>query len=223
MTVSSATGGYLPPLPPPAPGPLEGQALFEFFQQFFVNLTGLPGTLFFPRWQSEPPNLPAFGTDWAAFGITKRSTSTFAYVRHVPGVNGPTPVSGYNEYQRHEELDILVSFYGPDADTYAALVRDGVQITQNLEVLELNSMGLIETLDLLTVPELVKERWLYRVDLTVRIRRLIVRQYAILDVVTSGVVINNEQYLTTIPVDTGPARLAGSIVEGLDSVLASAT
>jgi hypothetical protein len=95
-------------------------------------------------------------------------------------------------------LEILTSFYGPDADTYASLLRDGIQVPQNLEILLLNAMGLIETGDLKTVPELVKERWLRRVDLSVKIRRQIIRQYAIDDMATAGVTINNEQYLTVI-------------------------
>ena len=194
----SSTGGYL--LPAGSPAPLEGQALFRFMQQFFVGITGLSGALFFPRWQPEPPNLPPVGTDWAAFGINSRSTSVFSFVKHVPAVVGPPPVPGYDEYRRHEELDILVSFYGPDSDTYATLLRDGIQIPQNLEAIELAGMGLIETGELKTVPELTKERWLQRVDLTVRIRRQIVRQYPILDLVGANVTVNNELYTTAITV-----------------------
>lgn len=198
MSADSSTGGYLLPVPAPAPTPLEGQALDRFFQQFFVGITGLSGQLFFPRWQPEPPNLPAYGTDWAAFGIVDRKTSVFSYFGHVPATSGPPATAAYDEYQRHEDLEILTSFYGPDADTYASLLRDGIQVPQNLEILLLNAMGLIETGDLKTVPELVKERWLRRVDLSVKIRRQIIRQYAIDDMAGAGVTINNEQYLTVI-------------------------
>ena len=194
MPNNSASGGYL--LPSGSPAPLEGKALFEFLQQIFVNITGLPGTSFFPRWQLESPNLPAVGTDWAAFGIVKRTNLKFQYV---------TATSTYSEYQTHEEMEILTSFYGPNADTYAALLRDGLYISQNREVLLNNAMGLVDTGDLITTSELVKSQWLYRVDLRVNIRRQIVRQYAILDVLSESGTIYIDEPPLTIPVDVvGP-------------------
>lgn len=213
---TSATGGYL--LPYVAPAPLEGKQLFEFLQQVWVNITGLPGNVFFPRWQLDPPNLPAVGTDWAAFGVTDRRNNKFAYVTHVPA-SGDIPE--HDEYQTHEELTILTSFYGPNADTYAALLRDGLYIPQNLAVLNTQNMGLIDTGDLRTAPSLVKERWLYRVDLPVRIRRQIVRWYAILDLVSAEVTVNNESYTTTIVVLQPDGDMSTS--EGYDHVVAFGT
>lgn len=197
MSNTSATGGYLAPAGTPAP--LEGQALYRFLHDLIAGITSLPGAEIRPRWQPEPPNLPTYGNDWAAFGITKRTNRKFAYVRHVPAVASPA-APGYDEYQTHEEMEILVSFYGPNADINAAVLRDGLYIPQNLEVLQLNAMGLVDTGDLMTVPSLVKERWLYRVDLPVTIRRQILRQYPILDLVGADVVVNNEQYTTAITV-----------------------
>lgn len=197
MTNSSATGGYLAPNAPPAPAPLEGKALLEFLQPIWVGITGLPGALFFPWWQLEPPNLPPAGTDWASFQIVSRKNKKFAYITHVGGV-GQLP--GYDVFQTHEELDILTSFYGPNADQYAALLRDGIYIPHNRDPLQLAGMALIDTGDLVTAPSLVKERWLYRVDLSVRIRRLIVRYYPVLDLASAGVTVNNEEYTTVIPV-----------------------
>lgn len=194
MPNTSATGGYL--IPAVSPAPLEGQALFRFLQQIFVGITGLPGNVFFPRWQPEPPDLVTFGTDWAAFGIVSRSNPKFAYVKHHPAV-GLTP--GYDEYQTHETLEILVSFFGSEsgnADVYAAQLRDGLYIPQNLEQFQLNNMGLVSTGDLKTVPTLVKTRWLYRVDLPVTIRRQIVRYYPVLDVASANGTINVDGQLT---------------------------
>jgi hypothetical protein len=194
MSNNSATGGYLAPASSPAP--LEGKALFEFLQQVFVNITGMPGTVFFPRWQLEPPNLPAVGSDWAAFGIVKRSNPKFQFV---------TATSTYSEYQTHEEMEILTSFYGPNADTNAALLRDGLYISQNREVLLTNNMGLVDTGDLITTSELVKNQWLYRVDLRVNIRRQIVRQYPILDVTSAEGTVYTDEPTLTIPIAvTGP-------------------
>ncbi len=214
---NSSTGGYL--LPYGAPAPLEGQDLFRFLQQIFVNITGLPGTSFFPRWQfPDVVNLPT--GNWAAFGVTKRSNPKFAYITHVPA-SGNIPE--HDEYQTHETLEILVSFYSPDgmADYYGALLRDGLYIPQNLAVLNTQNASLVDTGDLRTVPSLVKERWLYRVDLPVRIRRQIVRWYAILDLVAASVTVNNESYTTTILVLQPDGDVSAG--EGSDRVSAAAS
>jgi len=194
MSNDSSTGGVLQPAGSPAP--LEGLALFIFLQNLFVAICGLPGTAFFIDWQLEPANMPAVGTDWAAFGIMNRSNKKFAFIQHYPAV-GATP--GYDQFQTHEEMEILVSFFGPDADTYAALLRDGLYIPQNREPLTLAGMGLIDTGDVRTVPSLTKAQWLYRVDLPVRIRRAIVRNYPILDL--TGY--QGTMYLNEVPPEAG--------------------
>jgi hypothetical protein len=213
----SSTGGYL--LPYNAPAPLEGRDLFRFLQQIFVGITGLPGTSFFPRWQfPDVVNLP--DGPWAAFGIVSRSNPKFAFVKHVPA-NGSDPE--HDEYQTHETLDILVSFYSPDgaADYYAAVLRDGLYIPQNLAILNTQNASLVDTGNIRTVPSLVKERWLYRVDLPVRIRRQIVRWYAILDLESADVTVNNESY--TFPVFVIEPTGDETTGEGFDIVAAVAT
>jgi hypothetical protein len=190
MTNTSATGGYLPATPSPAP--LEGQALINFFQEWIVGLTGLPGKMVRPRWQPEPPNIPTEGTDWLAFGITNRTADTFAVELHPP--LGPD----YNQIRRHEVLDILVSIYGPNADNYAHLLREGMALAQNREPLSLNSMGLVGSGSVQTVPELVKDKWFYRVDMPFSIRRQILREFRVLSLASAHGTVDNENYLTSI-------------------------
>lgn len=172
---TSATGGYLAPIPP---DPLEGKELLRFIQQWIVGLTGLDGKMVRPRWQPEPPNIPSAGEVWAAIGITARPSDTFPYV------SGP-------ELQRHELLNVLTSFYdlgsGGQADAMAARLRDGSAVPQNREVLTKNNFALIEVGEIITLPSLLKQRWLYRVDLNVLLRREIVRTYAVLDLVSAQV------------------------------------
>jgi hypothetical protein len=199
MSNDSSTGGILSFATTPAP--LYGQALRRFFQQYFVSLGVIPGTLFFQSWQLEPANTPPVGTDWAALEIRLGKADTFAYFGHVPQDNTtdpPTPA--YDQFQRHEELMILVAVYGPNSDANAANLRDAIQVRQNLDPLEAQSMCLVETGDMTTVPELVKEQWLYRVDLPVKIRRQIVRQIPVLDVLSADITLNNERYTTAITV-----------------------
>lgn len=192
MANTSATGGAL--LPSTSPTPLEGEALVDFFQEWVVALTGIEAALVRPRWQREPGNIPDENQTWVAIGITKRVKDTFAAEVH----HKADP--GYNEVQRHEVLHFLTSFYGPDADEMADRFAHGMQLAQNREVLFQNSMGLVESGDALSVPELVKDRWLYRIDLTFSIKRQLVRQYAVYHIGSADVEVDNEHYVTPITV-----------------------
>lgn len=178
MTDTSATGGPLAPNPTPAPQPLEGQALLDFLQGWIVGILGIAGSLVRPRWQPEPANIPTEGTAWVALGITDRPSDTFPFIGRVPGL------SEADELQRHEQLAILVSFYdlgsNGQADALAALLRDGLAVPQNRELLTNNGMGLTEVGSPIAVPSLLKQRWLYRVDMPIVVAREIVRQYPVL-------------------------------------------
>ena len=192
MPNTSATGGLLTPNPTPAP--LEDDLLLNFIQEWIVGLTGLVGANVRPRWQPEPPNIPQESVDWVAFGITKRVADTFAAELHYPTGNG------YNEIRRHEVLHLLASFYGPHASSIGARFRDGMQVAQNLEILSLNNMGLVESGDLHLVPELIKEKWMYRTDLPFSIRRQIVQYYAVQNIATAAATVNNEIYTEAITI-----------------------
>ena len=183
----SSTGGYLTPTNSPAP--LEGSALQDFFHDWLQGISSLPATNIFPRWQTEPPNLPADTIDWLAFGITKREADTNAAELHSPsGI-------GYNTVVRQEIISILVSVYGPNADSTAEVLREGMQVAQNRETLSLADMGLIECGDITIAPEIVKEKWMYRLDFTFRIRRQVKRQYNILSLLSSEFVTDLDKVL----------------------------
>jgi len=186
MPNTSATGGSLLP-DPSGVAPLEGQDLYRFFQQLFSNVTGLDGTLIRPAWQGEPPTLPDAATAWMALGITRRPSDKFPPVYHDGAANGGL---GKSTLMRQEILTILSSTYdlgvNGQADYYSALLRDAFAIGQNREPLQLNSIGFVESGDLITVPALVKQRWMYRVDCELSFRRLVLRDYAVLNIVSAG-------------------------------------
>jgi hypothetical protein len=183
----SSTGGYLTPTTSPAP--LEGNSLQDFFHDWLQGISGLAAANIFPRWQPEPPNLPADTVDWLAFGITKREADTNAAELHSPsGI-------GYNTVVRQEIISILVSVYGPNADSTAEILREGMQVAQNRETLSLADMGLIECGDITVAPEIVKEKWMYRLDFTFRIRRQITRKYSILSLLSSEFIIDLDNVL----------------------------
>lgn len=175
MPNTSATGGPLTPAAVPAP--LEGEALNDFLQEWIVGIVGLAGAMVRPRYQAEPPNIPAAGAAWMAFGTTTRPNDTFPAVWH------DSEGDGADTLQRHETINILCSFYdlGTNglADKYAALLRDGLAIAQNLAPLAAAGMGLVECGETVAVPSLLKIRWLYRVDLPVVLTRQIDRIYPV--------------------------------------------
>lgn len=171
MAIDSTEKGSL--LPEPLPQPLEDQDLQNFFQEWFVSLTGLPETLVRPRWQPEMPSIPEATADWIAFGIKLKNPDTFAAEVHYGGN------TGYNEMRRHEEMSILVSSYGPNCGSLMSKLSDGMQISQNREILSDNSMGLVIATDSHPVPEIVKGIWYNREDMTVVIKRQKRRQYRI--------------------------------------------
>jgi hypothetical protein len=191
MPNTSATGGYL--LPAQSPAPLEGQALLRFLQQIIVGVTGMDGDMVRPYWQTEPPVIPNQGEAWIAFKITKRPSDEFPFIGRLPWVTE----NANDHMQRHEEIEILTTFYdtggstGDDnsgglADYYAALFRDGMMVPQNREPLLLAGMGLVRTGTPVAVPSLVKTRWQYRVDLDWVIRRQIDRDYPVQTLVAAN-------------------------------------
>ena len=186
----SSTGGYLTPSATPAP--LQGDSLNTFVQPIIVGITGLPGAMVRPAFQVEPPDAPDGGTAWAAFRYTRRKSDTYPYVGHN--------ADGSDTLRRHEEIDILVSFYDLGssglADQYAAMLRDGLSIPQNLEALKQNGMGFVSCGDLTTVPVILKQRWLYRVDLPFTIRREIVRVYSVLNLLTATATVTTDSGVT---------------------------
>lgn len=191
---TSATGGYLTP-DPIGPQPLEGDALVDFMQAIVVGITGLDGRMVRPRWQPEPPNLPNADESWVAIGITSTRRDTNAYVQHDGDGDGA------DNLQRHEEIDLLTSFYGPQADEYVSLLRDGLQVAQNREVMQLAGMGLVDTGDAIRAPTLVKDRWLHRIDMRVTVRRQILRRYPVLNLQSAQGTLHTEVVDTTLNVN----------------------
>jgi hypothetical protein len=160
---------------------LEGQSLEDYIQQYCAGVSGLPPTMVRPRWQPEPPNIPDWGVNWASVGIMKhRPIGVYAAVIHH------SEGEGYDELQRHEELDVLASFYGIDADEYAGHFHSGVQIWQNFAVLRLVGMAMIEITDGVKNPELIKNKWWNRVDKAFVLRRIIVRNYPVLNLLSAS-------------------------------------
>lgn len=216
---TSATGGYLIPS---ASNATEDEALRVFFQQMVSGITGMPGTMVRPRWQPEPPNIPAFGTDWAAIGVTKRTRDVNAYIKHVSQKDSNGNNIGTDFVHRTEVLDVLCSFYGPKCEANSELLAVGLEVDQNREVMQLAGYGLVCVEDATMMADLQNDRWLTRIDLPFQIRRAQLYQYPVLDVIAAqGTIVEDSGGVNvTIQVAQQPSfgfNVSNNIVQGFDA------
>lgn len=173
----SSTGGYLSPAV--ASPPLEDDALTAIFQQMIVGITALPGNMVRPRWQPNPPKQPEPTVNWCALGIAVQTPDDGPAIVH----NGSS--NGSDTYIRHEQIDVLASFYGPNAMQNAQLLSDGLAIPQNLEQLKANDMNSVDTGQIRAAPDLINEQWVRRYDIQLTFRRKITRTYSILNILAA--------------------------------------
>jgi len=190
MSNTSATGGYLQQVA----GPLEGLDLRRFIGTVLVGVSGFAPEMVRPAWQQNPPPVPNIDTNWMAFGITARRADNDPY--QVEKEDGQRTLM-----LRHEELDIMLAFYGPDCLQKAAEVREGFELTQNTESLLLAGMAYIDLSDIIHAPELVNDRYFDRADTTLTIRREVRREYRILNFVSANGAIHANRDITTLSRD----------------------
>lgn len=181
MANTSATGGYLTPAGTPAPP--EDDQLEDILQAMVVGISGLPGPMVRPRWQTKPPKQPEPDVNWCAVGV--HETKTIAN----PAIDHDGSDDGHDQYQMHEELQVLCTFYGPQAQAYASILRDGIFITQNSEAIKAQRMAFYGASDIRPVPELVNQQWVRRYDLFIQMRRQVVRVYPVLNILSADPVI----------------------------------
>jgi hypothetical protein len=170
----SSTGSYLNPAL--ATPPLEDLDLDAEFQKAVVGITGLAGNLVRPRWQATPPKQPEPSVNWCSIGVTSQVPDAGPLIDHV-GIG-----NGTDELQRHEDIVLESTFYGPLGQRYAALFRDGLGLPQNMEGLSAVLISLTEVGEIVTAPELFNQQWIRRFDITVKFRRQVKRTYTILNV-----------------------------------------
>ena len=192
MPNTSATGGYLSP----SGSSLSDQPLQDFFHDWIAGISGLLNTLVRPRWVSEPSNIPEFGVTWLAFGIINKEwleqPTIFHYSSSVEFPNG------YDQLRRHRELEIKVTVYGPNSDSVENTLTNGIYIAQNRESLQLNNMDVISVTGSVTVPELVKEQWIYSTTFSIFIRAQLVYNYAVENILSVNGQLETDEYQTQL-------------------------
>lgn len=186
MSNTSATGGYLRQ----TSGPVDNLDFRRFIGTALVGLSGIPAEFVRPAWQPNPAPTPGIDANWMAFGITARRAEQNPFLFDT---------DGHDSVQiRHEENDVLLTFYGPNCLGNAGALRDAIDVPQNQEALSLAGMKVVDYTDIIHAPELVNERWFDRCDMTITIRREIRREYSILNFVSANGEIYANREITTL-------------------------
>lgn len=164
---------------------LYGAALEDLFQRVIVGVTGLPGALVRPKFQDEPPNLPDFNVNWAAFSVFVEPVLANAYKTLVDDL--------VYTVQGTEVLQVMVSFYGPNFQEFERSWRDGIQLGQNRDELTAADIAFIEFADPATVPVLLKQKWVKKVDVRGTFHRWATRTYEVRTLLSANGTINADQ------------------------------
>ena len=173
---SSTSAGYLTPVSAPQ---AYDETLERELSQWVRALSGLPAGMVRPRWTATQAAIPAADVDWCGFGIIGFTADDGpAFVRQT---------DDSNQLWRHEVIETLASFYGPHSQSIATLFRDGLTIEQNNETLKQNELSLADYSELTAFPELTNNQWVRRYDITVRLRRKVIRDYGIKSLVSAPV------------------------------------
>lgn len=175
----SSTGGYLAP----STAPLDDQALMRFMHDVIAGVTGLDNKLVVPSWQPDPKVRPGIDINWCGYAITNYATEN--------GTAWQWTDSGELYFlRRHESFDLQCSFYGPSCISYAGMLRDGLQLSQNREALYLAGMTHTGAGSIMRMPELSNYRWFDRADITLNFNREIVREYPVLSFLSAPINLN---------------------------------
>lgn len=184
---TSATGGYLQATS--GPTAIYDAALQDILAGAVKGVTGLPGSLVRPRWQPEPPPQPLPTTDWCSVGVMFIPHWDFPYIWHNPFGN----LNGYDQLQRQEELEVLTSFYGPNAELNASAWRDGMYVQQNNDQLLSFGIRFVSAGRMIILPDLTNSQYINRADVTHYFRRQVSRNYAVLNILTVDVTGTGDQ------------------------------
>lgn len=171
----STHSGYLTPVNSP---PAYDELLEEALIHWISSLAGLPGDAIVPRWTEPPPQTPAVEQTRCEFDLSIGHDANPMFV----------PVSQYgDELRQTETLEVNCTFYGPDMQAIATQFRDGLYVAQNNT--ELNNLGMtVKTCGALTpAADLINNQWLRRYNLTVTLRRRVVREYGIQSLLSGSV------------------------------------
>lgn len=202
-TNTSATGGTLSPTPPL---PLDDSALDAVFQTLVTNVTGLKSDLVRPRWQMAlpvvggvggVPKKPEPGTNWCAIGVVDVIQDANPWLEY-------DPITNTEFYLDHELVDLLASFYGPNSQSFARLLRAGLNVPQNTEELLPYAIRYISCGQIRRAPELVNNQWVRRDDISLQFRRKVTMTFETQNILIADIHLQDDTVISdTIIVPPG--------------------
>ncbi|MDE9437837.1 hypothetical protein KKI95_18385 [Xenorhabdus bovienii] len=149
--------------------PVYDESLERLLSRWLQGVSGLK--IVRPRWTAVQTAQPPADADWCGFGITEMPADA------NPAYANQTDEHG--ELWRHEEFECMASFYGSKSQHYASRFRDGVTLGQNNAELNQSGLSVIKQSQITSFPELINNQWVRRYDITVTLRRKVVRRYDI--------------------------------------------
>lgn len=179
---TSATGGTLAPTPPL---PLDDEALDAVFQALVANVTGLSGDLVRPRWQPTVPKQPEPNTNWCAIGVPEVVQDDGPWLVYDEARNQET-------YWDHETLSVLATFYGPNAQSFARLLRAGLNVPQNTEELLPYAIRYLSCGPIRAMNELMNQQWVRRQDIALQFRRKVVMTFEIQNILIAEIILQDD-------------------------------
>ena len=120
--------------------------------------------------------MPKSDVSWCAFGVTRYDPLNFPVLIHRGEEDG------YSVMYDHENIDVLVSFYGPGHVDQARQLRRSLHIYQNRLALRKNGLAFLRAGTIVAVPELVAMQWEPRADIPLTFQLLTRQIYAILNI-----------------------------------------
>ncbi|MDR1979773.1 MAG: hypothetical protein LBQ42_13640 [Synergistaceae bacterium] len=178
MDNTSATGGILR-----ESGAITRIEIENLWQNVISQISGLPGNLVRPAFQEDPGPTPGSSATWAAFQVMNGDATNYPVEHHYGEGDGESVV--YDQTAKN----VLVSIYGPGADDVADMIRRALHIRQNRDALRASGVAVTWIDAPIQLPELVNEKWLRRVDLTIRTTIDIAGAYQILNLLRADGVI----------------------------------
>lgn len=148
-----------------------GEALENLFHDALVGITGLAGNLVRPKNQVNVANQPGFDVNWCSFSVYVEPVLSNAYKTLLDDLT--YTVEGT------ETLSVMASFFGPQYQDAERAWRDGIQLSQNRDELLASGIAFLQFADPVTVPLLLKERWVKHVDLRGTFQRWARREYKV--------------------------------------------
>lgn len=171
---TSSSGGYLTPI---AERAISDDDLADVLQRAARAMTGLAGDLVRPRFQPTPPRQPANDENWCAIGVLDTEGGTAVDMIHK-GFDDEG--RGISTLRTFDIVNVMATFYGPNAMGYARRLRDGLKVAQNRWMIQGDgSLNLVSTGDVRQAGETASTAFRSRFDFTFVLRQRIERDYLV--------------------------------------------